>query len=125
MSNSLHNRKFFAPRLHPLVASRRNARQTEEMKTFKQCIGDGRILICVALVFAIAGLIIFSLRPKNTSDAEKTPANAAIFDRPLALVLVPQSGESPVDKEISRLQQQIRNSRNVDLRLEQLGWAFV
>ena len=95
------------------------------MKILKQWMGDGRILICVALVFANAGLVIFFLRPKSTSEAEKTPANAAIFDKPLALVLVPQSGESPADREISRLQQQIRNGRNVELWLEQLGWAFV
>jgi tetratricopeptide (TPR) repeat protein len=99
--------------------------KAEKMKILKQCIGDSRILICVALVCANAGLVIFSLRPTSTSEAEKTPANAAIFDKPLALVLVPQSGASPVDKEISRLQQQIRNGRNVELWLEQLGWAFV
>ena len=119
IENFLRRDCIHSPHLGVMLA------KPEKMKILKQCIGDGRILICVALVFANAGLVIFSLRPKSTSEAEKTPANAAIFDKPLALVLVPQSGESPVDKEISRLQQQIRNGRNVELWLEQLGWAFV
>src|SRR5213078_4491557 len=50
---------------------------------------------------------------------------AAIFDDPLSLVLTPQTGDSRTDKEISRLQQQIRSGRNVQLSLEQLGWALV
>jgi tetratricopeptide (TPR) repeat protein len=95
------------------------------MKILKKNIGDGRILICVALVFANAGLFIFSPRPKSKSEAEKTPANAAIFDNPLALVLGPQTGENRTDREISQLQQRIREGRNVELWLDRLGWAFV
>jgi len=98
--------------------------EPEKMKLLKQSIGDGRILICVALVFANAGLFIFS-RPKSKSKAEKTPVNAAIFDNPLALVLGPQTGNNRIDGEISQLQRRIREGRNVELRLEQLGWAFV
>ena len=97
----------------------------EKMKILKKSIGDGRILICVALVFANAGLFIFSPRPKSKSEAEKTPANAAVFDNPLGLVLTPQAGKSPTDKEISQLQQRIREGRNVELWLDRLGWAFV
>jgi tetratricopeptide (TPR) repeat protein len=95
------------------------------MKILKQSIGDGRILICVALVFANAGPFIFSPRPKSKSEAEKTPPNAAIFDNPLALVLGPQTGNSRTDREISQLQQRIREGRNVELWLDRLGWAFV
>jgi tetratricopeptide (TPR) repeat protein len=95
------------------------------MKILKQSIGDGRILICVALVFANAGLFIFSPRPKSKSEAEKIPASAAIFDNPLALLLGPQTGESRTDREISQLQQRIREGRNVELWLDRLGWAFV
>jgi tetratricopeptide (TPR) repeat protein len=97
----------------------------ETMKILKKSIGDGRILICVALVIANAGLFIFYPRPKSKSEAEKIPANAAIFDNPLALVLGPQAGESRTDKEISQLQQRIREGRNVELWLDRLGWAFV
>jgi tetratricopeptide (TPR) repeat protein len=97
----------------------------EKMKILKKSIGDGRILICVALVFANAGLFIFSPRPKSKSEAEKTPANAAMFDNPLALVLTPQAVKSHTDKEISQFQQRIREGRNVELWLDRLGWAFV
>jgi len=41
------------------------------------------------------------------------------------LLLTPQTGDTSTDKEISRLQQQIRSGRKVQLWLEQLGWAFV
>ena len=82
-------------------------------------------MICVALVFANAGLFIFSPRPKSKSEAEKTPANAAIFDNPLAWCWAPQTGNSRTDREISQLQQRIREGRNVELWLDRLGWAFV
>jgi tetratricopeptide (TPR) repeat protein len=95
------------------------------MKILKKSIGDGRILICVTLLFANAGLFIFSARPKSKSEAEKIPANAAIFDNSLGLVLTPQTGGSRTDKEISRLQQRISEGRNVELWLDRLGWAFV
>jgi tetratricopeptide (TPR) repeat protein len=104
----------------------------EKMETRKQAIDKPagkcgrRILISgVALLLATTCLHILSARLKNKSEANKTPATAAIFDDPLALVLSPQTGDSRNDKEISRLQQQIRNGRNLQLGLEQLGWAFV
>ena len=82
-------------------------------------------MISVALLLVITCLLIFSSRPKNNREANQTPAAAAIFNEPLALVLAPQTGNSPIDKEISRLQQQIRGGRGVQPWLEQLGWAFV
>jgi tetratricopeptide (TPR) repeat protein len=97
----------------------------EKMKILKKSIGDGRILICVALVIANAGLFIFYPRPKSKSEAEKIPANAAIFDNPLALVLGPQTGENRTDREISQLQQRVREGRNIERWLDRLGWAFV
>jgi tetratricopeptide (TPR) repeat protein len=106
--------------------------EREKMKTRKQAIDkragrcSRRILISViALLLASTCLLILSARPKNKSEANKTPATAEIFDDPLALVLTPQPGDSRNDREISRLQQQIRNGRNLQLGLEQLGWAFV
>jgi tetratricopeptide (TPR) repeat protein len=106
--------------------------EREKMKTRKQAIDKRagkcgrRILISgVALLLATTCLLILSTRPKNKSEANKTPATAEIFDDPLALVLTPPPGDSRNDREISRLQQQIRNGRNLQLGLEQLGWAFV
>src|SRR5262249_56134107 len=43
----------------------------------------------------------------------------------VALGIVPQRGDSRTDREVSRLQQKIRDGRNLELWLEQLGWAFV
>jgi tetratricopeptide (TPR) repeat protein len=106
--------------------------ERDKMKTRKQaidkCAGKcgRRILISVVvLLLAITCLLILSARPKNKIQANKTPGSVPIFDDPLALVLSPQTGDSRNDKEISRLQQQIRNGRNLQLGLEQLGWAFV
>jgi tetratricopeptide (TPR) repeat protein len=106
--------------------------EREKMKTRKQaidkCAGKcgRRILISgVTLLLATACLHILSARLKDKSEANKTPATAEIFDDPLALVLTPQTGDSRNDREVSRLQQQLRNGRNLRLGLEQLGWAFV
>jgi len=101
------------------------------METRKQVISSfaskcaGKILISVALLLGITCLLIFSALSKKKSEANKPATVASIFDDPLSLVLTLQSGDSPIDKEISRLQQQIRSGRNAQLWLEQLGWAFV
>jgi tetratricopeptide (TPR) repeat protein len=106
--------------------------EREKMNTRKQaidkCAGKcgRRILISVvALLLAVSCLLSLSARPKNKNEANKTPAAIPIFDDPLALVLTPQTGDGRTDRDISRLQQQIRNGRNLQLGLEQLGWAFV
>jgi len=106
--------------------------EREKMKTRKQtidkCAGKcgRRILISVvALLLVIICLLTLSVRPKNKNEADKATAFVPIFDDPLALALTPQTGGSRNDREISRLQQQIRNGRNLQLGLEQLGWAFV
>jgi tetratricopeptide (TPR) repeat protein len=102
-----------------------------EMETRKQSISvrarncAGKIFRSVVPLLLIASLLILYSRPKNKSEATETPATTAIFDDPLALVLAPQGSDSRSDKDISRLQQQIRSGRNVELCLEQLGWAFV
>src|SRR5262249_35454026 len=84
------------------------------------------ILISVLkLLLATACLLILFLLQKSKDEPNKAPAAAATFDNSLRLVLTPQTGDSRTDKEISRLQQQIRNGRNLQLGLEQLGWAFV
>src|SRR5438552_13082066 len=100
------------------------------METSKQHIGrtagkrGGKIFVFVTMLLATASLLVFSLRPQSKSEPNKTSA-AAILDDPLGVVLTPQTGDGRTDKEISRLQQQIRSGRNVQLWLEQLGWAFV
>jgi len=101
------------------------------MKTGKQAVNQrtgkraDNFLISIPLVLLVACLLIVFYRPKSESQANKTTAPGAIFIDPLAWVLTPQIGDSRTDREISRLQHQIRDGRNVELGLEQLGWAFV
>ena len=102
------------------------------METCKRRVGTadrkhcGKIWISVLPPFlAIACLLVFFLSQKSENEPNKAPAAGATFDNSLGLVLSPQTGDTRTDKEISRLQQQIRNGRNLQLGLEQLGWAFV
>jgi tetratricopeptide (TPR) repeat protein len=88
--------------------------------------GRGKIWISVlTLLLATACLPVFFLSHENKNEPNKASAAATTFDTPLGLVLTPQTGDGRTDREISRLQQQIRNGRNLELGLEQLGWAFV
>jgi tetratricopeptide (TPR) repeat protein len=101
------------------------------METRKQAtrsnarVGGRQILIFLAPLVVIACLLVVFSRQINKSESNKASASVPRFNDPLDLVLIPQTGNSRTDKEISRLQQQIRSGRNVQLWLEQLGWAFV
>ena len=106
--------------------------EREKMKTRKQaidkCAGTcgRRILISVVrLLLAISCLLVLFAKPKNENEGNKASASVPIFDDPLALVLTRQTGASRTDREISQLQQRIREGRNVELWFERLGWAFV
>jgi tetratricopeptide (TPR) repeat protein len=104
--------------------------ERERMKTSKQAIEKCRrkrcrkILISAPLL-GITCLLVFFTLSKIKSAANKPPTAPAIFDDPLALVLTRQIGNRPIDKEISLRQQQVRSGKEVQLWLEQLGWAFV
>src|SRR5437764_5017582 len=98
----------------------------QKMETGKQATSSaGQILVFLVPLVVITCLLIFSARPKTKSEPNKIPAATATLDGPLAVVLTPQTGDSRIDREIAWLQQQIRSGRNVQLWLEQLGWAFV
>ena len=89
----------------------------------KRC---GKIRISgFALFLPTACLLAIFLSQRSENEPNNAPAAAPIFDNSLGLVLAPQTGDTRTDKEISRLQQQIRNGRNPQPSLEQLGWAFV
>ena len=77
------------------------------------------------LFLATAYLLVFFHSANSRNEPNKAPAAPGSFDNSLGLVLMPQTGDSRTDKEISQLQKQIRDGRNLQLRLEQLGWAFV
>ena len=102
------------------------------METCKQRVGEaaskrcGKIRISgFALFLPTACLLAIFLSQKSENEPNKAPAAAATFDNALDLVLTPQTGESRTDREISQLQQRIREGRNVELWLDRLGWAFV
>jgi tetratricopeptide (TPR) repeat protein len=101
------------------------------MEPRKQGVGrtagkcGGKIFVSFTALLAIASLLIFLHRSKSKTEAKETAAIVAVFDDPLGLVLAPQTGDSRIDKEISRIQQRIRERRNVEVWLEQLGWVFV
>src|SRR4030095_7213225 len=102
------------------------------METCKQRIGRadrkhcGKIWISVlALPLATACLLVFFLSQKSKNEPNKALAATATFDNRVGVVLTAQPGESRTDREISQLQQRIREGRNVELWLDRLGWAFV
>src|SRR6266700_4539874 len=103
----------------------RTGRTDREAIEERTCKRADKFLILIPLVLLLASLLIVSYWPKSESQANKTTAPAAVSIEPLAVVLTPQTGESRTDKEICSLQRQIRDGRNPELRLEQLGWAFV
>jgi len=77
------------------------------------------------LFLATACLLVFFHSQKSKNEPNKATVVAAGIDNPLGLVLTPQTGDSHTDREISQLQQRIRDGRNVEPWLDRLGWAFV
>ena len=101
------------------------------METPKQRAGRaakrfGKICISILTLFLPTAFLVVSFQSnKIGNEPNKAPSAPATFDNSLDLVLTPQRGDGRTDREISRLQEQIRDGRNVQLGLEQLGWAFV
>src|SRR5262245_20922757 len=102
------------------------------METRKQRVGRAASKYCgktwssvLVLFLATACLLVFFHSPKSKNEPNKSPAAAAPIDNSLGLVLTPQAGDSHTDREISQLQQRIRDGRNIELWLDRLGWAFV
>jgi tetratricopeptide (TPR) repeat protein len=109
-----------------VVLAKRDKMETRKQATRSNAgVCARQILIFVAPLVVIACLLILFSRTSSNSEAKKASASVPTLDNPLALVLTPQLGDTRSDKEISRLQQQIRSGGNVQLWLEQLGWAFV
>jgi tetratricopeptide (TPR) repeat protein len=98
---------------------------SEKATNYTARMRAGQILIFLSPVLVVAWLVILFSRPSNKSDQNKVSADASTLDGSLGLVLAPQTGDSRTDKEISQLQQRIRDGRNIELWLGRLGWAFV
>ena len=90
-------------------------------------VNRSKRVIFPALVLCAVGAVIVLLQgthPASSStpspaQSEGTPSN------PLALVLTPLSGDQTIDKEIAKLQGQIKDAPQPNPLLERLGWAFV
>jgi len=69
----------------------------------------------------ILTLIIGCSRPEQSKPSASTPNRV----RPAALLLAPHQGTEPLDDEIRKVQQQIRDGKAAEQGLERLGWLFV
>jgi len=108
-----------------MLAERKKMESRKQATNCTAGIRAGQILIFLApLLMVICVLTLFS-RPSNKREPNKVPAAAATLDGPLGWVLAPHTGDSRTDREISQVQQRIRDGRNIELWLERLGWAFV
>jgi tetratricopeptide (TPR) repeat protein len=83
------------------------------------------ILGSIALVAFAPCALLVSRWPKAEGGVSKDARPAANLIDPLTIALAPQTGDNRSDREISRLQQGIGEGRDIELTLEQLGWAFV
>jgi tetratricopeptide (TPR) repeat protein len=72
------------------------------------------------------GLLVTACRKDGVriDSNHSTTLDAKKVD-PLALALVPHSGDTKADREIVRWQQQVREGRQPETALEALGWAYV
>jgi tetratricopeptide (TPR) repeat protein len=77
-------------------------------------------------IAAFLCLTVLSCRPQEKAVTPRKAATpGAQSPSPLGLVLAPNSGTGRIDKEIIRLQDEVRTGRNHEMSLERLGWAFV
>src|SRR5215472_15517425 len=86
--------------------------------------------ILFAAVFVLAAVMVTGCGPKSAGHITSVKAQpsqpvSAAWPDPLSLVLVPQEGNGKTDEQIRHFQAQVRQGKNRDLALEQLGWAFV
>jgi tetratricopeptide (TPR) repeat protein len=61
----------------------------------------------------------------SSGEISTAPAPPAVRVDPCSLVLVPHTGEGRIDREIARLQEEVRQSDRPAVALERLGWLFV
>src|SRR2546425_13331948 len=77
----------------------------------------------IALSLCLAAI---SCRQSNYANNPRTASpQAASSLEPLSLALVPHSGNGRVDRQIIRLQNEVRAGKSHDTSLERLGWSFV
>jgi hypothetical protein len=105
--------------------------EREKMKTRKEAI-DKRAGKCGRrILISGVALLLATTACSSCTHGQKTRAKRTRCQQLRKFLMIlwpgakPQPGDSRNDREISRLQQQIRNGRNLQLGLERLGWEFV
>ncbi len=69
-------------------------------------------------------LLLLSLQT-GQAKTERDPSDPLSETDRLALILAPQPGKDPLDRELARLQDKIRANRAAKPQILQLGWIFV
>ena len=78
-------------------------------------------LVATAVCFAVSGCHRQQEQPASPS----TNSDGASAPEPLAWLLAPHDGASRLDAKIRKCQAQLREGRNQEVVLDQLGWLFV
>jgi tetratricopeptide (TPR) repeat protein len=78
---------------------------------------------CIVLFTLIALLPLFVSCEQQRNEKSVATKSAPVDS--MAIVLALQPGEDDPSKEVSRLQQQIREGKNTDVALERLGWLYI
>lgn len=86
-------------------------------KFYRQHLKSWTVASLVGLVLC---LVTTACRPEKQAENKTLPK-----PDPLAIALTPQSGDSRTDREIARVQKQIRDGKNPEAAIEQLGWLYV
>lgn len=89
------------------------------MKTFLPAVSVALIAI------ALSGCERKTAAPSDSPSVQMIPSAPPAAPDPLTLALAPHEGDNGADKEIRRIQEQVRDGINRDAALERLGWAFV
>jgi tetratricopeptide (TPR) repeat protein len=77
------------------------------------------------IAFFAIGLVFFPVAVALGRDSTAAQSEQLINVAARQIILAPQSGDGKVDREIARLQQEVRNAGNPNLLIERLGWTFV
>jgi len=77
------------------------------------------------MAVALSGCERQTAATSETPVTEMTQSAAPAAPDPLALALALHEGDSKVDQEIRRFQEQVRSGNNRAAAVERLGWAFV
>src|SRR5947199_8241936 len=77
------------------------------------------------IAFFAIGLVFFPVAVALAGDSTAAQSEQLINVAAPQIIVAPQSGDGKVDRESARLQQAVRNARDLNLVIEIVGWTFV